>query len=76
MLVTEDMDELQLIPGLQDLPDNEDRYMGSVTNGMGLHKWTCCHGGSIAQLSELTGIGLETEHHAALDELEADDDAG
>ena len=31
-------DELELIPGLQDFPLNKEGYMGSVTNGMGLHE--------------------------------------
>ena len=32
-------DDLQLIPGLQDLPMNEEGYMGGVANGMGLCEW-------------------------------------
>ncbi|KAF8550995.1 hypothetical protein OG21DRAFT_1487325 [Imleria badia] len=48
---TADAGGWQLPPGLNELPDNEDGYMGGVANG----------------------TGLQTEHHVALDSLEADD---
>ena len=37
----------QLPAGLNELPNNEDGYMGGVANGTGLRKLTCYLNGSI-----------------------------
>jgi len=47
---TEMVEEWELIPGLQDLHENDEGYMGGVANGM----------------------GLQTEHHRTLDELDTE----